>query len=281
MKFRTIQPNFDCDIVISAKSINSYGEFDGKNNPKLGINEKGYRSAAISVKSSGSLDFDPTFSNNGSQFGSATNGEWQLPYGTKQDFYLKIQIPDKAKGKAFQFHLKTSNLTPVSMSDNEGTWTAMDEAEGKGWIYTFNDGLLLNEKTFHFQTNRLAVTETLTMSSGNYVGFNSVSVNLSNTPLKGTLTLPDGVKFGVNSPFVILERKDGTRIGVFTLPSDDLTNASSTTYSLTLRGEYNLTENDEVTVKWSPVGSSDMYSHTYSHLNEIMQDNLRIDLIKQ
>lgn len=281
LKFRTIQPNFDCDIVISAKSINSYGEFDGKNNPKLGINEKGYRSAAISVKSSGSLDFDPTFSNNGSQFGSATNGEWQLPYGTKQDFYLKIKIPEQAQGKAFQFHLKTSNLTPVDMSDDHGTWTAMDEAEGKGWIYTFNDGLLLNEKTFHFQTNRLAVTETLTMSSGNYVGFNSVSVNLSNTPLKGTLTLPDRVKFGVNSPFVILERKDGTRIGVFTLPSDDLTNASSTTYSLTLRGEYNLTENDEVTVKWSPVGSSDMYSHTYSHLSEIMQDNLQINLIKQ
>lgn len=279
--FRTIQPNFDCDIVISAKSKDSYGVFDGGNNPKLGINDRGYRSAAISVKSSGSLDFDPTFSNDGSEFGSAADGEWQLPYGTNQDFYLKIQIPDKAKGKAFQFHLKTSNLTPVSMSDNEGTWTAMDEAEGKGWIYTFKDGLSLNEKTFHFQTNRLAVTETLTMSSGNYVGFNPVSVNLSNTPLKGTLTLPDGVKFGVNSPFVILERKDGTRIGVFTLPSDDLTNASSTTYSLTLRGEYNLTENDEVTVKWSPVGSSDMYSHTYSHLSEIMQDNLQINLIKQ
>lgn len=281
LKFRTIQPNFDCDIVISAKSINSYGEFDGKNNPKLGINDRGYRSAAISVKSSGSLDFNPTFSNTGSQFVSAADGEWQLPYGTNQDFYLKIQIPDEAKGKAFHFHLKTSNLTPVSMSDNEGAWTAMDEAEGKGWIYTFKDGLSLNEKTFHFQTNRLAVTETLTMSSGNNVGFNPVSVNLSNTPLKGTLTLPDGVKFGVNSPFVILERKDGTRIGVFTLPSDDLTNARSTTYSLTLRGEYNLTENDEVTVKWSPVGSSDMYSYTYSHLSEIMQDNLKINLIKQ
>lgn len=280
LKFRTIQPNFDCDIVISAKSTARYGQF-GEGGPNLGINDRGYRSAAISVKSSGSLDFDPTFSNNGSQFGSATNGEWQLPYGTKQDFYLKIKIPEQAQGKAFQFHLKTSNLTPVDMSDDHGTWTAMDEAEGKGWIYTFNDGLLLNEKTFHFQTNRLAVTETLTMSSGNYVGFNSVSVNLSNTPLKGTLTLPDGVKFGVNSPFVILERKDGTRIGVFTLPSDDLTNASSTTYSLTLRGEYNLTENDEVTVKWSPVGSSDMYSHTYSHLSEIMQDNLQINLIKQ
>lgn len=280
LKFRTIQPNFDCDIVISAKSTARYGQF-GEGGPNLGINDRGYRSAAISVKSSGSLNFNPTFSNDGSEFGSAADGEWQLPYGTNQDFYLKIQIPDKAKGKAFQFHLKTSNLTPVSMSDNEGTWTAMDEAEGKGWIYTFKDGLSLNEKTFHFQTNRLAVTETLTMSSGNYVGFNSVSVNLSNTPLKGTLTLPDGVIFGVNSPFVILERKDGTRIGVFTLPSDDLTNASSTTYSLTLRGEYNLTENDEVTVKWSPVGSSDMYSHTYSHLSEIMQDNLQINLIKQ
>ena len=281
LQFRTIQPNFDCDIVISAKSKDSYGVFDGGDNPKLGINDRGYRSAAISVKSSGSLDFNPTFSNDGSEFGSAADGEWQLPYGTNQDFYLKIQIPDEAKGKAFQFHLKTSNLTPVSMSDNEGAWTAMDEAEGKGWIYTFKDGLSLNEKTFHFQTNRLAVTETLTMSSGNYVGFNPVSVNLSNTPLEGTLTLPDGVKFGVNSPFVILERKDGTRIGVFTLPPDDLTNASSTTYSLTLRGEYNLTENDEVTVKWSPVGSSDMYSHTYSHLSEIMQHDLQINLIKQ
>lgn len=280
LKFRTIQPNFDCDIVISAKSTARYGQF-GEGGPNLGINDRGYRSAAISVKSSGSLNFNPTFSNNGSQFGSATNGEWQLPYGTKQDFYLKIEIPEQAQGKAFQFHLKTSNLTPVDMSDNHGTWTAMDEAEGKGWIYTFKDGLLLNEKTFHFQTNRLAVTETLTLSSGMYVGFNPVSVNLSNTPLTGTIQLPTGVTFGTNSPFVILERKDGTRIGVFTLPQEDLTDANLADYSLTLRGEYNLTENDEVTVKWSPINSSEMYSHTFTHLSEIMENNVTIVLNEQ
>lgn len=281
LKFRTIQPNFDCDIVISAKSTVNYGTW-GSNNPfDLGINTRGYRSASISVSSTGSLNFSPTFSNDGNSFVSATNGRWQLPYGTNQNLYLKIEIPDEAQGKAFQFHLKTSNLIPVPMYDNEGAWAAMDESEGKGWIYTFKDGLSLTEKTFHFQTNRLAVTETLTMSSGNYVGFNPVSVNLSNTPLTGTLSLPEGVIFGTNSPFIILERKDGTRIGVFTLPSDDLTNRNSTTYSLTLRGEYNLTENDEVTVKFSPINSSDMYSRTYAHLSEIMQDNLRIQLNKQ
>lgn len=281
LQFRTIQPNFDCDIVISAKSIERYKQFDGGDNPYLGINERGYRSAAISVQSSGSLDFNSEFSNNGTSFSSATDGEWQLPYGTNQDFYLKIQIPDQAKGKAFQVHLTTSNLTPVSMSDNDGEWTAMDEAEGKGWIYTFNSGLSLTEKTFHFQTNRLAVTETLTLSSGMYVGFKPVSVSLSNTPLTGTLQLPTGVTFGTNSPFVILERKDGTRIGVFTLPQEDLTDANSANYSLTLRGEYNLTENDEVTVKWSPINSSEMYSHTFTHLSEIMENNVTIVLNEQ
>lgn len=280
LKFRTIQPNFDCDIVISAKSTTRYGQF-GTGGPNLGINERGYRSAAISVKSSGSLDFNPTFSNNGTSFSSATDGEWRLPYGTKQDFYLKIQIPNKAQGKAFQVHLKTSNLTPVSTSDSDGEWTAMDEAEGKGWIYTFKDELSLTEKTFHFQTNRLAVTETLTLSSGMYVGFNPVSFNLSNTPLTGTIQLPTGVTFGTNSPFVILERKDGTRIGVFTLPQEDLTDANLADYSLTLRGEYNLTENDEVTVKWSPINSSEMYSHTFTHLSEIMENNVTIVLNEQ
>lgn len=283
LKFRTIQPNFDCDIVISAKSKTNYGTFESTpyNPYNLGINDRGYRSASISVSSTGSLDFKPEFSNDGSSFAPATNEEWQLPYGTNQNFYLKIQIPEQAQGKAFQFYLKTGNLTPVLMSDNDGAWMAMDEAEGKGWIYTFKDGLSLTEKTFHFQTNRLAVTETLTLSSGSYIGFNPLSVNLNNMPLKGTLALPEGVTFGANSPFVILERKDGTRIGVFTLPSDDLTNANSTSYSLTLRGEYNLTENDEVTVKFSPINSSDMYSRTYSHLSEIMQDNMQINLNKQ
>lgn len=114
-----------------------------------------------------------------------------------------------------------------------------------------------------------------------YVGFNPVSVNLSNTPLTGTIQLPAGVTFGTNSPFVILERKDGTRIGVFTLPQEDLTNANLADYSLTLRGEYNLTENDEVTVKWSPINSSEMYSHTFTHLSEIMENNVTIVLNEQ
>lgn len=114
-----------------------------------------------------------------------------------------------------------------------------------------------------------------------YVGFNPVSVNLSNTPLTGTIQLPTGVTFGTNSPFVILERKDGTRIGVFTLPQKDLTDANLADYSLTLRGEYNLTENDEVTVKWSPINSSEMYSHTFTHLSEIMENNVTIVLNEQ
>lgn len=116
----------------------------------------------------------------------------------------------------------------------------------------------LTEKTFHFQTNRLAVTETQTPSSCMYVGFNPVSVNLSNIPLTGILQLSTDVTFGTNSPFVILERKDGTRTDVFTLPQEDLTGANSADYSLTLHGEYSLTENDEVTVKWSPINSSEM-----------------------
>lgn len=127
---------------------------------------------------------------------------------------------------------------------------------------------------FHFRTNRLVSAETLTLSAGNTVGFDPVTMEIRNSSLTGTIQLPEGVNFQINDPYIVLERvSDGARIGTFTLPTN-LAGQNSTTYTLTLRGEYNLNETDRVTVKWAPVEGPE-YGTTYIHscmLRDIMDN---------
>lgn len=274
--FSTISPNFDCYIVLSAKS-DSYDEFDSD----LGVNPAGwgFRSASVTVHSTGRLNFNPAFSTDGNNFTPINDGgEFAIPYGTEQNVYVRIDIEEAARGKAFQFRVKTSNLNPIAASVQEGQWTQ----EGDEWVYTFKEGETtgVNEKTFHFQTSRLASGETITLSSGNYVGYNPVEVRIKNKDLTGTIQLPDGVTFQISNPYIILERKrDGTRIGTFAITGDPK-GQNSANYTLTLRGEYNLNAWDDVTIKWEPVsGEHKETVYSYScQLQDIMKEGTTIIL---
>lgn len=276
--FTTISPNFDCYIVLSAKSTSGYGTYTTDNTPNLGVNERGYRSASVTVRSTGRLEFNPSLSTNGTNFTTISDGEeFSIPYGTEQKVWLQIQVPTSVQDKAFQFKLGTQCLEPV---DNLDGWEKWNVSEGSGWTYTFAANETTGSKTFQFRTTRLASEETLTMASGNYVGFNPLSVSIVNSKLTGTIQLPEGVTFQTNEPYIILERaSDGTRIGTF-VTAGNVSGNNEASYTLTLRGEYNITETDRINVKWSPVDSSDVYLYS-GLLSSLLNPGTTISLNKQ
>lgn len=279
VSFTTINPNFDCYIVLSAKSISGYGTYNESkpDAPDLGVNGRGYRSASVTIRSTGRLDFNPSFSINGTNFTPVSDGgEYAIPYGTGQEVWLRIQVPESVQDKAFLFKFGTQYLEPV---ENQDRWEKWDASEGSGWTYTFAANETTGSKTFKFRTTRLACEEDLTMASGNYVGFNPLSVSIVNGKLSGTIRLPAGVTFDTAEPFIILERaSDGTRIGTFATEGT-VSGQEQAAYTLALRGEYNLTETDRINVKWSPVDKTDVYFYS-GLLSDIMQLDISIDLEK-
>lgn len=275
--FTTISPNFDCYIVLSAKSISGYGAYTTDITPNLGVNSRGYRSASVTVRSTGRLDFNPSLSTDGTSFTPVSDkGEYYIPYGTGQEVWLRIQVPKSVQDKAFQFKFGTQYLEPVDMTG----WEKWSVSEGSGWTYTFAANETTGSKTFKFRTTRLACEEDLTMASGNYVGFNPLSVSIVNGKLSGTIQLPAGVAFDTAEPFIILERaSDGTRIGTFATVGT-VSGQEQAAYTLALRGEYNLTETDRINVKWSSVTDSEAYVYN-GLLKDILQQNKVINLSKQ
>lgn len=280
VSFTTISPNFDCYIVLSAKSKSGYGIYDESkpDAPDLGVNGRGYRSASVTIRSTGRLDFNPSFSINGTDFTPVSDGrEYAIPYGTGQEVWLRIQVPESVQDKAFLFKFGTQYLEPVENQDRWEKWAA---SEGSGWTYTFAANETTGSKTFKFRTTRLACEEDLTMASGNYVGFNPLSVSIVNGKLSGTIQLPAGVAFDTAEPFIILERaSDGTRIGTFATVGT-VSGQEQAAYTLALRGEYNLTETDRINVKWSSVTDSEAYVYN-GLLKDILQQNKVINLSKQ
>lgn len=277
--FTTISPNFDCYIVLSAKSTSGYGIYSTDDTPNLGVNQRGYRSASVTVRSTGRLDFNPSLSTDGTSFTPISDkGEYSIPYGTGQNVWLQIQVPASVQDKAFQFKFGTQYLEPVDMTG----WEKWSVSEGSGWTYTFtaNETTGSGYKTFQFRTTRLASEETLTMASGNYVGFNPLSFSIVNSKLTGTIQLPESVTFQTDEPYIILERaSDGTRIGTF-VTIGNVSGVNKAEYTLTLRGEYNITETDRINVKWSPVGLSDVYLYS-GLLSSILNQGTTISLNKQ
>lgn len=280
VSFTTINPNFDCYIVLSAKSKSGYGIYDESkpDAPDLGVNDRGYRSASVTIRSTGRLDFNPSFSADGTDFTPVSDGgEYAIPYGTGQEVWLRIQVPESVQDKAFLFKFGTQYLEPVENQDRWEKWAA---SEGSGWTYTFAANETTGSKTFKFRTTRLACEEDLTMASGNYVGFNPLSVSIVNGKLSGTIQLPAGVAFDTAEPFIILERaSDGTRIGTFATEGT-VSGQEQAAYTLALRGEYNLTETDRINVKWSSVTDSEAYVYN-GLLKDILQQNKVINLSKQ
>lgn len=199
--------------------------------------------------------------------------ELSLPYGMNREVTLSI-TPDIGSGLSVassEILIKTENLEPVD--DSVLTW----DEERQGYIWHISN---LRAQTYSVQmrTKDIVSAETITISevSGN-VAFYEDAVTITNPELTGSINIED-YTFQTTSPFVALEKSDGTRIGAFTVSAT--TGANTGTYSLTLRGEYDFTENEELTVIYSPLSSSDVYVGKTT-ITELLSSSPTLTLNKQ
>lgn len=177
--------------------------------------------------------------------------ELSLPYGTGQKVALSI-TPDLgshtvSSGKIL---IKTQNLEPANK--DAVVW----DNELDGYVWTITD-LSAQNYTLDMLTKDVVSAETVTISeiSGN-VAFYEDEITIKNQILSGNIQI-DGYTFQTTSPFIALEKSDGTRIGAFTVTAT--IGESTGTYQLTLRGEYDFTENEELKVIYSPINDKNVY----------------------
>lgn len=181
--------------------------------------------------------------------------ELSLPYGTGQKVTLSI-TPDMGDHtvSSCEILIKTQNLEPAD-NNADVRW----DDERNGYVWTITD-LSDQNYTLDMLTKDVVSAETVTISeiSGN-VAFYEDEITIKNPSLTGYIQITD-YKFQTESPFIALEKSDGTRIGAFTV--DVTIGESIGSYTLTLRGEYDFTEDEELKVIYSPLGDSNVYVGT-------------------
>lgn len=186
----------------------------------------------------------------------------EVVYGTGRPVDLTIRIAppveiiDAATPPAdvtATFFIQTNNLEPTS--DNTYSFSKVDG----GYEVTINNLMFENDYIFQMQTKDIVSAETVAISeiSGN-VAIDGDVVTFTNQTLSGNITV-NGLAggFRTDSPFIALEKSDGTRIGAFDVEST--VGSTEGIYTLTLRGEYDFTEDEELTVIYSPLESSEIY----------------------
>ena len=185
--------------------------------------------------------------------------ELSLPYGTRQQVTLRI-TPDMGDHtvSSCEILIKTQNLEPA-VNNADVRWD--DERDGYVWTIT---NLSAQTYTLNMLTKDVVSAETVTISeiSGN-VAFYEDEITIKNPSLTGKIQI-ENYTFLTESPFIALEKSDGTRIGAFTVKAitGTGTDRGTGTYTLTLRGEYDFTEDEELKVIYSPLDSTDIYVGT-------------------
>lgn len=178
--------------------------------------------------------------------------ELSLPYGTGQEVTLSI-TPDLGSHtvSSCKILIKTQNLEPADK--DAVVW----DNELDGYVWTITD-LSAQKYTLDMLTKDVVSAETVTISeiSGN-VAFYEDEITIKNQILSGDIQINNGYTFQTTSPFIALEKSDGTRIGAFTVTATIDRNIGI--YQLTLRGEYDFTENEELKVIYSPLNDTNVY----------------------
>lgn len=199
-------------------------------------------------------------------------------YGLNQPVDISFSIPQEAvQYNNATFFIATKNLVPAS-----GNTYELNEAEG-GYNFTIPQGSNVETVTLHFQTNRIANGETVTINAiDNTALFAPASATFTNRPIRGTITLAgDDAKLATNS-FITLERKNGTRVGIITVESvDDDNNVAS--YRIDLRSEYDFTMDEELTIYYNALNPDEeiiyQATKTFQTLVNDAEDDGEVSLI--
>lgn len=184
------------------------------------------------------------------------NEELSLPYGIGQKVSLSISPNlENNSVSSCEFLIKTQHLEPVDNNNATIVWD--DELDGYRWTIT---DLQASTYTLEMQTKDIVSAETVSISeiSGN-VAFYEDDIAIKNPSLTGNVQISD-YTFQTDSPFIALEKSDGTRIGAFTVNAT--IGESTGSYTLTLRGEYDFTEDEELKVIYSPLNDLNVYVGT-------------------
>lgn len=198
--------------------------------------------------------------------------ELSLPYGTGQNVQLSItpNLEDHTVSSC-EILIKTQNLEPA---DNNAAIIWDDEKDGYIWTIT---NLSAQTYTLDMLTKDVVSAETVSISeiSGN-VAFYEDEITIKNQNLTGRIQIDDNsYTFDTTSPFIALEKSDGTRIGAFTVNAT--TGTSTGTYTLTLRGEYDFTEDEELKVIYSPLDNTNIYVGTTT-ITDLLKDSPELTL---
>lgn len=197
--------------------------------------------------------------------------EFLMPYGLRQSVQLSIN-PDLQNDSvsSCEFLIKTQNLEPA---DDNAPVIWDDNLEGYRWTIT---DVVDETYKLEMQTKDIVSAETVSISeiSGN-VAFYEDDITIKNKALTGIIQV-NGYQFNTTSPFIALEKLDGTRIGAFTVVAT--TGSNIGTYTLTFRGEYDFTENEELKVIYSPLGDNNVYVGTTTVTELLTSPNLILSL---
>lgn len=178
-----------------------------------------------------------------------------VKYGIGQPADIHFSISDDAvKTTDLKVFIRTNNLKP-NPDDPNARW--LEEATG-GYYFTIPQNFeLLTRGTLRFLTKRIASAETVTISTfdDTQALFTPASASFVNEPITGTIKLDDGGSLATTS-FIVLERKNGTRVGDFTVQS---VSGSTATYKLTLRPEYDFTMDEQLTIYYKSPDNSQVY----------------------
>lgn len=251
-------PQLTLHFLTNTPDVDDLVRFSIDNENEFGFNEDAntwYKSAAVELVS------DPKrFTFDFSIVDDTPNID-NVKYGIGQPADMHFSIPKEAVAYTdVTFFIRTNNLIP-NPDDSYSEW--LESVDG-GYNFTIPKGFELAERgTLRFLTNRIASAETVTISTldDKQALFTPASTSFENEAITGTLTLSgDNVPTLTTNSFITLERKNGTRVGVFNVQEVGANNIA--TYKLVLRPEYDFTMDETLTIYYSAGTTSSAYQAT-------------------